>query len=134
MRCSEWRRAVAVAIGAPRGRRRRAWVVDAVAGFARHFGRRHDDTVMAVRADESAKRITTRTGFVTETQLSSGMSGGKFFDELEHVIMRAVDQTVTAHFARIARSQGDGDGIVMHVQTGEQNSNRGPEGGSSEDL
>ena len=89
---------------------------------------------MAVRADESAKRITTQTGFVTETQLNSGMSGGKFFDELEHVIMRAADQTVTAHFARIARSQGEGDGIVMHVQTDEQNSNRGPEGGSSEDL
>jgi hypothetical protein len=48
------------------------------------------------------------------------MSGLEFFGELEHVIMAAADDSVAAHFGAAGGRDGDGDGVVVHVQADEE--------------
>src|SRR5688572_29911708 len=89
---------------------------------------------MALGADETAEGITARTGFVAKAQLRAEMSGRESLDELEHVVVRATDEAVTAHLRGVTRRQGNGNGIVVHVQADEQDSGRWEGGGLSEDL
>src|SRR5688572_2624784 len=82
--------------------------LDPVARFARNFGGSHDDAFMALGAEETAEGITARTGFVAKAQLRAEMSGRESLDELEHVVVRATDEAVTAHLRGVTRRQGNG--------------------------
>jgi hypothetical protein len=48
------------------------------------------------------------------------MSRRESFAQPEHVVMRAADDAVAAHLGGIGGRQGDGDGIIVHIQADEE--------------
>ena len=44
----------------------------------------------------------------------------QFFGQLQDVLMLAADDPVTADFRRVGRREAHGDGIVVHIQSNEQ--------------
>jgi hypothetical protein len=48
------------------------------------------------------------------------MGGLELFGELEHVVMFSTDNPVAPHLGRIRRRNRNGNRIVMHIQTNEQ--------------
>ena len=48
------------------------------------------------------------------------MGGREFFGQLEHVVMLAADDPITAHLGRVRRREAHRNGVVVHVQANEQ--------------
>jgi len=89
-------------------------------GLRRHFRGTHENAVPSVRLQTAAQGKAARPGFVTEFQEPSGVGLRQFFGQLDHVLMFATDDPVTANFDGIRRRKAHRDGIVMHVQPDEQ--------------
>jgi hypothetical protein len=60
------------------------------------------------------------------------MGGLKFFNQLEHVVVFPADDPVSPHLGRIAGRNRDGDRIVMHVQSDEQDGRFAPGRGNGD--
>ena len=107
--------------------------LDAVTRLAWNLGRGEEHAMITVPVEAPGEGKPMWSGFVTTAQFGAGMRGLKFGEEFEHVIMRAADDPVTADLGRIRRRQTHGDGIGVHIKTGEQDASVGGCRRASED-